>query len=191
MPSLVLIDGGLGQLHAAAEALDPSASLRSRSPPSPKRKRSSTSTATKTSPSSSTAARRCCISPAHPRREPPLRHRLPPPAPRHARPQLRIAQHPRCWRAHPAAVCEHFGSLRSVKEADIAALTAVVPRKTADAIYNFFHPSDGARPFSLPYHQQSGPERLQCAPVSVHPAVPIRYCPRHAARKISENRSNL
>jgi excinuclease ABC subunit C len=34
---------------------------------------------------------------------------------------------------------EHFGSVRSVKEADIAALTAVVPRKTADAIHNFFH----------------------------------------------------
>ena len=36
---------------------------------------------------------------------------------------------------------EHFGSVRSVKEADIAALTAVVPRKTADAIYSFFHPA--------------------------------------------------
>ena len=62
MPSLILIDGGLGQLHAAAEALEALGFTSSRSPPSPRRKKSSTSTAMKTSPSSSTAVRPCCIS---------------------------------------------------------------------------------------------------------------------------------
>ena len=60
-PSLILIDGGLGQLHAAAAALeeigDPDCS---RSPPSPSAKRSSTSTGRRTTRSCSTAARRCC-----------------------------------------------------------------------------------------------------------------------------------
>jgi len=32
-----------------------------------------------------------------------------------------------------------------VKEADVAALTAVVPRKTADAIHSFFHPADPSK----------------------------------------------
>ena len=57
-PSLVLIDGGLGQLHAAYAALEeigvtlqPLASIA-------KRKRLSTSTARRTTPSSSTAAAR-------------------------------------------------------------------------------------------------------------------------------------
>jgi excinuclease ABC subunit C len=38
---------------------------------------------------------------------------------------------------------EHFGSLRSVQNADMQALTAVVPRKTAETIYYFFHPAEG------------------------------------------------
>jgi excinuclease ABC subunit C len=37
---------------------------------------------------------------------------------------------------------EHFGSLRSVQNADLEALTAVVPRKTAEQIYSHFHPTD-------------------------------------------------
>ena len=59
-PSLILIDGGLGQLHAAYAALEeigitlqPLASIA-------KARRSSTSTARRTSPWSSTAALRCC-----------------------------------------------------------------------------------------------------------------------------------
>ena len=46
---------------------------------------------------------------------------------------------------------QHFGSVRGVKEADVAALTAVVPRKTADAIHDFFHPAEtpDAEPFQI------------------------------------------
>ena len=62
MPSLVLIDGGLGQLHAAAEA--PSNRLRSstsRWPRSPSARRFFTSTGKKKIRSCSTITRRCCI----------------------------------------------------------------------------------------------------------------------------------
>ena len=61
MPGLVLIDGGLGQLHAAAEALEAHrASPTSRWPPSPSARRSSTSTGRKTSRSCWTASRPSC-----------------------------------------------------------------------------------------------------------------------------------
>ena len=66
MPSLILIDGGLGQLHAAAEALAEIGIQPGEHPSSPhsprsrRRKRSSTSMARSRSPSCSTAARRCC-----------------------------------------------------------------------------------------------------------------------------------
>jgi len=67
MPSLVLVDGGLGQLHAAAEALESLDFAAAGLTPPPLAsianvKRSSTSTATKKSRSFSTAARQCCIS---------------------------------------------------------------------------------------------------------------------------------
>lgn len=35
---------------------------------------------------------------------------------------------------------EHFGSLRSIQTADLEALTAVVPKKTAEKIHQHFHP---------------------------------------------------
>jgi excinuclease ABC subunit C len=34
---------------------------------------------------------------------------------------------------------QHFGSLRSIEQANVEALTAVVPRKTAEAIYGHLH----------------------------------------------------
>jgi excinuclease ABC subunit C len=37
---------------------------------------------------------------------------------------------------------EHFGSLRSIQKADIEALTAVVPLRTAEAIYTHFHTAE-------------------------------------------------
>ncbi len=61
MPSLVLIDGGLGQLHAAAEALESAArSSTSRWPRLPSGKRSSTCSGRKTSRWCSTIIPRCC-----------------------------------------------------------------------------------------------------------------------------------
>ncbi len=39
---------------------------------------------------------------------------------------------------------EHFGSVRAVEQAGVEALTAVVPRKTAESIYTHFHAPDGA-----------------------------------------------
>jgi excinuclease ABC subunit C len=35
----------------------------------------------------------------------------------------------------------HFGSLRDIQNATAESLAAVVPRKTAQAVYNHFHPS--------------------------------------------------
>jgi excinuclease ABC subunit C len=44
---------------------------------------------------------------------------------------------------------QHFGSLRSVEQANVEALTAVVPRKTAESIYGHFHAAE-AVPNLLP-----------------------------------------
>ena len=60
MPSLVLIDGGLGQLHAPAQALEYSTSSTSRWPPSPSAKRFYISTDRRRIPLRSTIIRRCC-----------------------------------------------------------------------------------------------------------------------------------
>jgi excinuclease ABC subunit C len=40
---------------------------------------------------------------------------------------------------------EHFGSLRSIQNADLEALTAVVPRKTAEKIYQHFHEQSASK----------------------------------------------
>ena len=60
LPSLVLIDGGLGQLHAAAEALSRWRYRISRWRPSPSAKKSFTCWARKMSRSFWTSTRRCC-----------------------------------------------------------------------------------------------------------------------------------
>ncbi|MGC2547666.1 MAG: hypothetical protein WA426_17605, partial [Silvibacterium sp.] len=39
---------------------------------------------------------------------------------------------------------QHFGSLRSVEQANVEALAAVVPRKTAEMIYGHFHAAEPA-----------------------------------------------
>jgi excinuclease ABC subunit C len=39
---------------------------------------------------------------------------------------------------------EHFGSVRKIAEADVQALTAVVPRKVAESIWSHFHAADPA-----------------------------------------------
>src|SRR5262249_45102856 len=59
-PSLVLIDGGLGQLHAAAQALEELGITNQPLAAIAKKKRSSTSSARKTIPSCLTATRPSC-----------------------------------------------------------------------------------------------------------------------------------
>jgi len=94
MPGLVLIDGGMGQLHAAAEALEAVGITTSRWPPSPNARRSYTSTGRRTS-------RWCWTLLAHPapdsidpRRGAPLRRHVP------SQPAERAAAHERTGR-HP------------------------------------------------------------------------------------------
>jgi excinuclease ABC subunit C len=140
MPSLILIDGGLGQLHAAAAALE--------------------ALGITTQPLASIAKREEIIylygqedDPIVLDRRSPVLHlvqRVRDESHRFAvtyhrkRREMRdrdseLLAIPGVGALTRTRLVEHFGSVRSVKEADIAALTAVVPRKTADAIYGFFH----------------------------------------------------
>jgi excinuclease ABC subunit C len=140
LPSLILIDGGLGQLHAAAAALE--------------------ALGITTQPLASIAKREEIIylygqedDPIVLDRRSPVLHlvqRIRDESHRFAvtyhrkRREMRdrdseLLAIPGVGALTRTRLVEHFGSVRSVKEADIAALTAVVPRKTADAIHTFFH----------------------------------------------------
>jgi excinuclease ABC subunit C len=152
MPSLILIDGGLGQLHAAAAALEALGIM--------------------TQPLASIAKREEIIylygqedDPIVLDRRSPVLHlvqRIRDESHRFAityhrkRREMRdrdseLLSIPGVGALTRTRLVEHFGSVRSVKEADIAALTAVVPRKTADAIHNFFHSNnpDETTPFPI------------------------------------------
>ena len=152
MPSLILIDGGLGQLHAAAAALE--------------------ALGITTQPLASIAKREEIIylygqedDPIVLDRRSPVLHlvqRVRDESHRFAityhrkRREMRdrdseLLSIPGVGALTRTRLVEHFGSVRSVKEADIAALTAVVPRKTADAIYGFFRSKkpDETTPFSI------------------------------------------
>ncbi len=152
MPSLILIDGGLGQLHAAAAALE--------------------ALGITTQPLASIAKREEIIylygqedDPIVLDRRSPVLHlvqRVRDESHRFAityhrkRREMRdrdseLLAIPGVGALTRTRLVEHFGSVRSVKEADIAALTAVVPRKTADAIYGFFHSEerDKGDPFPI------------------------------------------
>jgi excinuclease ABC subunit C len=139
MPSLILIDGGLGQLHAAAAALE--------------------ALGITTQPLASIAKREEIIylygqedDPIVLDRRSPVLHlvqRVRDESHRFAityhrkRREMRdrdseLLAIPGVGALTRTRLVEHFGSVRSVKKADIAALTAVVPRKTAEAIHNFF-----------------------------------------------------
>jgi excinuclease ABC subunit C len=151
MPSLILIDGGLGQLHAAAAALE--------------------ALGITTQPLASIAKREEIIylygqedDPIVLDRRSPVLHlvqRVRDESHRFAityhrkRREMRdrdseLLAIPGVGALTRTRLVEHFGSVRSVKEADIAALTAVVPRKTADAIYSFFRAAETAD--SKPFH---------------------------------------
>ena len=149
MPSLILIDGGLGQLHAAASALE--------------------ELGLNTQPLASIAKREELIyvhgglhgqedEPIVLERRSPVLHlvqRVRDESHRFAvtyhrkRREMRDRSSELLEIAGVGArtrirLVEHFGSVRSVSQADVEALTAVVPRKTAERIYAFFRGEDAA-----------------------------------------------
>ncbi len=139
MPSLILIDGGIGQLHAAAEALD--------------------ALTITTQPLASIAKREEIIY-VHGQEDEPvvLDHHSPvlhlvqlirDEAHRFAvtfhrkRRQMRdrstqLREIPGVGASTTRRLLEHFGSLQAVKQADAAALSAVVTRPQAEAILDYF-----------------------------------------------------
>jgi len=140
MPSLVLIDGGLGQLHAAAEALE-SLGLTSQ-------------------PLASIAKREEVIYLYGNEDEPVVLDRRSPVL--HLVQMIRDESHrfavgyhrqrravrdrdsellniPGVGAQTRQRLITHFGSLRDVREATAESLTAVVPRKTAETIWKYFH----------------------------------------------------
>jgi excinuclease ABC subunit C len=143
MPSLVLIDGGIGQLHAAAEALETLGIV--------------------SQPLASIAKREEIIYIQGQEDEPVILDRHSPvlhlvqvvrdEAHRFAvtfhrkRRQMRdrkteLLAIPGVGERTTKRLLQHFGSLQAVKEADAAALTSVVNRSQADAILNFFRRDD-------------------------------------------------
>ncbi len=143
MPSLILIDGGLGQLHAAAQALE--------------------ELGLTTQPLASIAKREEIIylygqedEPVVLERRSPVLHLIQ--RVRDESHRFAISYHrkrreirdrdsellavPGVGARTRTRLLEHFGSLRSIAQADVEALTAVVPRKTAEAIHVYFHASE-------------------------------------------------
>jgi excinuclease ABC subunit C len=151
MPSLILIDGGLGQLHAAAQALE--------------------ELGLTTQPLASIAKREELIylygqedDPIVLERRSPVLHliqRVRDESHRFAityhrkRREMRdrdseLLNIPGVGARTRTRLIEHFGSLRSVRQADLAALTSVVPQKTAESIYAHFHIEEvAADPFPI------------------------------------------
>jgi excinuclease ABC subunit C len=151
MPSLILIDGGLGQLHAAAESLE--------------------ELGLTTQPLASIAKREEIIYLYGQEDEPIVLERRSPVL--HLIQRVRDESHrfaityhrkrrelrdrdsellgiPGVGARTRTRLIEHFGSLRSVQQADLVALTAVVPQKTAEAIYAHFHVEEVAqKPFTI------------------------------------------
>jgi excinuclease ABC subunit C len=140
LPSLILVDGGLGQLHAAAEALE--------------------SLGLTTQPLASIAKREEVIYVYGNEDEPVVLDRHSPVL--HLVQLIRDESHRfavgyhrqrRAMRDRESEILlipgvgpqtrqrllTHFGSLREVREATAESLTAVVPRKTAETIWRHFH----------------------------------------------------
>jgi excinuclease ABC subunit C len=142
MPSLILIDGGLGQLHAAAQSLE--------------------ELGLTTQPLASIAKREELIylygqedDPIVLERRSPVLHLIQ--RVRDESHRFAITYHrkrremrdrdsellaiPGVGARTRTRLLQHFGSLRSVEQASIEALTAVVPQKTAESIHAHFHDS--------------------------------------------------
>jgi excinuclease ABC subunit C len=145
MPSLILIDGGLGQLHAAAEALE--------------------SLGFTTQPLASIAKREEVIYLHGAEDEPIVLDRRSPVL--HLMQMIRDESHRfaigyhrqrRAMRDRSSELLEipgvgpqtrqrlieHFGSLRDVQQATVESLAAVVQRKTAETIWRHFHEAQAA-----------------------------------------------
>jgi len=146
MPSLILIDGGLGQLHAAAAALE--------------------SLGLTTQPLASIAKREEIIylygqedEPVVLDRRSPVLHlvqRIRDESHRFAiayhrkRREMRdrdseLLEIPGVGARTRQRLLEHFGSLRSISQAGLEALTAVVPPKTAEEIHAHFHAGEAEK----------------------------------------------
>lgn len=151
MPSLILIDGGLGQLHAAAAALEelgltsqPLASIAKREEiiylygqeddPVVLDRRSPVLHLIQRVRDES---HRFAINYHRKRRE--MRDR-----------DSELLSIPGVGARTRTRLLEHFGSLRSVQNANLEALTAVVSRKTAEEIHAYFHPAANASSESFP-----------------------------------------
>ncbi len=146
MPSLVLIDGGIGQLHAAAEALDglglPSQPLASIA----KREEIIYVHGQESQPVVldhhspvlhlvqliRDEAHRFAVTFHRKRRE--MRDR-----------STELLRIPGVGERTTRRLLEHFGSLQAVKDADAAALSSVVSKPQAEAILQHFHPSPESR----------------------------------------------
>jgi excinuclease ABC subunit C len=139
MPSLILIDGGLGQLHSAAEALE-ELGLTTQSLASIAKREEilylygqedEPIVLERRSPVLHLIQRvrdeshRFAITYHRKRRE--MRDR-----------DSELLTIPGVGDRTRTRLLEHFGSLRSVQQADLVSLTAVVPRKTAELIYAHF-----------------------------------------------------
>ena len=147
MPSLILIDGGLGQLHAAAEALE--------------------SLGFTSQPLASIAKREEVIYLYGAEDEPIVLDRRSPVL--HLVQMIRDESHRfavgyhrqrRAMRDRDSELLNipgvgaqtrqrlltHFGSPREVQQATAESLAAVVPRKTADAIWKHFHETQAVNP---------------------------------------------
>jgi excinuclease ABC subunit C len=145
MPSLVLIDGGLGQLHAAFSALEELGYT--------------------TQPIASIAKREEVIYVYGNEEEPVVLDRRSPVL--HVVQKIRDESHrfaigyhrkrremrdrdsellsiPGVGAGTRQRLLTHFGSLREVREATVESLSAVVNRKTAEAVWNYFHPKEEA-----------------------------------------------
>ena len=140
MPSLILIDGGLGQLHAAAEALE--------------------SLGITSQPLASIAKREEVIylygneeEPVVLDRRSPVLHLVQPIRDESHRFAVGYHRKRRDMRDRDSELLNiagvgaqtrqrlfvHFGSLRDVQQATAESLAAVVPRKTAESIWRHFH----------------------------------------------------
>ncbi|MGA9071414.1 MAG: excinuclease ABC subunit UvrC [Terracidiphilus sp.] len=142
LPSLILVDGGLGQLHSAAEALE--------------------SLGLTTQPLASIAKREEVIylygnedEPVVLDRHSPVLHLIQLIRDESHRFAVGYHRQRRSMRDRESEILEipgvgpqtrqrlltHFGSLREVREATAESLAAVVPRKTAETIWRHFHES--------------------------------------------------
>jgi excinuclease ABC subunit C len=150
MPSLILIDGGLGQLHSAAEALEelgftsqPLASIAKREEviylygsedePVVLDRRSPVLHLVQLIRDES---HRFAIGYHRKRRE--MRDR-----------DSELLTIPGVGSLTRQRLLTHFGSLREIQQATADSLAAVVSRKTADAIWSHFHPAAAAESFPI------------------------------------------